>query len=425
MTHKIKQNTAIQVAVMLLTLGGMGHAWADTPLSLSVSETLTYDSNILRNNNSKQRDLVSTTEVIVGFDKNYGRQNYKASVGASMSRYKNLKQYDYDGSQVNLEFSTEIGARGFASINHSSASSLQDFGQQGLVRVREIIDNQNTTLNLRYGLGGWWSLTGSLSQDDQEYSSTRTQNRKAQGVRAGVRYNFTDLLYVDVGVRKSQAELPNLVVLNTTVPEDSVDFGLPIRGEDVDRTDLDIQAGWTITGYSGISGSLAWTNEKHWPDKYRSFKGLTWRANWNYTPTGKMVYSLALDRDTNNAGGNSALVRQEVFGIPFAFVDSRVQNRLSTTLSGSARWLATSKISASMSLQLRKLDESASSPVTDEIVEQKDTGYYKSLTLGLRYLPTRYLAFNCSLSLYDRSLSLYSVAYSGEQAACSATFSID
>lgn len=403
MTQLSKHGTAIQCAAMLLVLGGAGPAWADTPLSLSVSQTLTYDSNILRDNQRKRRDLVSSTGLQVGFDKSYGRQNYTASVLVQTQRYKNSKEYDNDGSEISLGFSTEIGKDGALDIKHDRSQSLQDFGDQGRVRDRIVIDSNTTSVNGRYGLYGRWSLTGSVDRSDVSYTEPYDfQNKTSQGVRVGLRYNPSDLLYFDGGLKRTTSDSPKYPL-----------FSGFVLGDRVKRLDFDLRSGWTVTGYSNLTAQVSWTQERHEADRLRDFNGITGRFNWNFSPAGKTSYSIAVDRDTNNAGGSSA-----VFSSNFA------QNRLTTGMVFNATWRPTAKISVVGGLNARWFDE-----------EQRDLdggtplqslkGNYQSLSLKLNYSPTRNWGLSCSLMAYDRTETVFSSAYSGETASCSVSFAID
>ncbi|HIV71971.1 MAG TPA: hypothetical protein H9903_13640, partial [Candidatus Aquabacterium excrementipullorum] len=92
-------------------------AHADTPLSLTASEDLKYDSNILKDNARKYRDVVSSTGLKVGFNKEYGRQTYSASATAVANKYKNTKDYDNDGYSVQLGMTSSLMSNWYGSIN--------------------------------------------------------------------------------------------------------------------------------------------------------------------------------------------------------------------------------------------------------------------------------------------------------------------
>lgn len=409
MTHKIKTRTGIQWAVMLLALGGMGPTWADTPLSLVVSQTLTYDSNILRDNERKRRDLVSSTGVQIGFDKAYGRQNYSASVLAQTQRYKNSKEYDNDGYEVGLGFSTEIGRDGLLNIRHDRSQSLQDFGDQGRVRDRIVIDSNSTSVSGRYGLYGRWSLTGSVDNSETSYTEPYDyQDKRSKGVRLGVRYSPSDLLYFDGGLKRTVSDYPQYPLFS----------GLT-RGDRVKRLDLDLLSGWTVTGYSNLTAQMSWTQERHETldaifvdDERRNFTGLTGRLNWSFSPAGKTSYALAVDRDTNNAGGSSGLF------------SSYAQNRLTTGLVFNATWRPTAKISVVGGLNVRWYEEEQRD-LDGAMSLQSLKGHYQSLSLKLNYSPTRNWGLSCSLMSYERTETVFSSAYSGETATCSVSFAID
>lgn len=403
MTQLTRHSTAIQCAAMLLVFGGVGPTWADTPLSLAVSETLTYDSNILRDNQRKRRDLVSATGLQIGFDKSYGRQNYTASVLAQTQRYKNSKEYDNDGYEISLGFSTEIGKDGMLDIKHDRSQSLQDFGAQGRVREKIVIDSNSTSVNGRYGLYGRWSLTGSVDRSDVSYTEPYDfQNKTSQGVRVGLRYNPSDLLYFDGGLKRTVSEYPQYPLFS----------GLVI-GDRVKRLDFDLLSGWTVTGYSKLTAQVSWTQERHETDNLRDFNGITGRFNWNFSPAGKTSYAIAVDRDTNNAGGSSSLLSS-----------SFAQNRLTTGLVFNATWRPTAKISVVGGLNARWFDEEQRD-LDGAAPLQSLKGNYQSLSLKLNYSPTRNWGFSCTLMAYDRTETVFSNAYSGETASCSVSFAID
>ncbi|HEX5374015.1 MAG TPA: hypothetical protein VFW84_14910 [Aquabacterium sp.] len=411
MTYKIKlkQGSDFRVAVTLLMLSSVMPARAETPLSLSVSETLTYDSNILRDNQRKRRDVVSSTGVQIGFDKSYGRQTYTATAAAQVQRYKNSKEYDNDGYDISLGFSTEIGKDGSLQIQHDRSQSLQDFGDQGRVRDKIVIDSNSTTVSGRYGLYGRWSLTGSFDQNDVAYTEPYDyQNKSSRGVRVGLRYNPSDLLYFDGGLKRTVSDYPKYPLFS----------GLT-EGDRVKRLDLDLRSGWTVTGFSNLTAQVSWTQEKHETldarfvdDDRRDFNGLTGRLNWNFSPAGKTSYAVALDRDTNNAGGSSGLF------------SSYAQNRLTTGLVLNATWRPTAKISVVGGFNVRWFEEEQRD-LDGAAPTQSLKGNYQSLSLKLNYSPTRNLGFTCSLMAYDRTETVFANAYSGETASCSASFSID
>jgi hypothetical protein len=406
------------VAVACILLGSA--AWADTPLSLVVSENLTYDSNILRNNSNKYRDVISATGVQLGFNKQYGRQTYRASGTAVATRYKNSNFYDNDGYNLVLGFTSQVASNWFLNFDHNSISRLQSFQDQGLNRYKEPIKSQDTGLFVQYGLYGRWSLNADLGVTKIDYEVLRANNRSSKSAKLGVRYSPTDLLYFDFGYRRSNAQLPNY--RSALISDD---------GEKIKQQSLDFSTRWVVTGYSNFDGRVSWNQERYAVDEQRDFNGLTGRIGWNYTPSGKIAYTVALDRDTNNSGGTTTIDG-------FSFADQTFvlgfnsQRRVSTGLLLRATYTATAKISLTASGNYRRIEEerrSVSQTVGGagggSVSGAQSTGTYTALSIGANYQLFRSTRLGCSLEKYDRSASLFSRDFSGDSVNCNAVFTLD
>ncbi len=417
MNQNTKPVFALKAAVVLcMGLAASAPSWADSPLGLMLSETLTYDSNVLKNDGDKRSDLVSSTGLKVFLEKEYGRQRYSASALGVFQRYKDLKDFDNDGYQAHLGFSSELASNAFVSLDHDVGRTLQDLSNQGLTRYRETLITRGTDLKLRYGLYGRWGLTGNITSDQLRYDRNRLSDQDIFGARAGLRYNPSDLLFFDVGVKKSRIDQDNLPV---NIQEGF--FSRTVIGDQIDRSDINLITQWVVTGYSVLDGQIGFTRERYDKDTARDFNGFTGRASWKFTPRGKTSYSLSFFRDTNNSGGYTSAVP---FGGASTLANPLAQKRLTTGITGSAVWAATSKISATASLTYRNLKEEQTN---DFFVAQNisTSGSYRSAALGLQYKPTRALSFDCSVSTYDRSATVLAAGYSGETVACTAGFVID
>lgn len=395
-------------------------AHADTPLSLVVTQDLTYDSNILRDNNRKYRDAISATGARVGFDKEYGRQTYKASVTGVAKRYKNTKDYNTEDFSANLGLTSTLMSNWYVSFDADASKQQQRPEDQGNLRYNETINANSMRLFAQYGMFGRWSVNASYDFSKANYKERDFYDRESKSVRLGVKYSPTDLLSFDWGVSKSKVDSPKYPLLGKN---DAIIYGDP-----VDRYDVDLSTRWIVTGFSSLNSRIAWTREKHANDPRRDYIGLTGRLAWNYTPAGKLSYNLAVDRDTNNAGGGAYREFIDLGSLGVASTGAyAAQNRISTSLSATVNWQVTAKVGFNSGFTYKRIKEERNEvvPGLNRNDNSSLNGDYKSLRLGVKYSLARSASLGCSVEKYDRSRSLFGAEYDGESVNCNVTFVID
>jgi hypothetical protein len=410
--------TLIAAAVVLMAVSPVQ---AETPLSLSVAQSLRYDSNIMRDNNNKYRDAVSSTAVTVGLDKQYGRQTYKASLTGNVNKYKNTKELDHDGYDIEIGFTSTLASNWNFMLDHYSTKQLQSFEEQSRERYAESIVSRVTQGVLQYGLYARWSSSLTLGHSQANYETRNVYDKSSKYVRVGLRHSPTDLLYFDFGVRRTKADSPNYPLLDGSV------LGDPLK-----RMDYELNSQWVITGYSRLNARVGWTQEKHSRDSLRDYNGLTGNLRWSYTPTGKTTYSVAIDRDTNNSGGSSreSYITDRVTGLPVVFQGLYTsQNRLTTELVLGVNHSTTAKISLNAGFTYRRYEEELRQ-LQDGIFGSASgstsrNGEYRAFSLGANYQIHRAVKLGCALEKYDRTASLFSGEYDGEQVTCNASVKFD
>lgn len=402
------------LALCLLLSMGVAHAGiGDTPFSLSLGQSFRFDSNADRTEEGRS-DTVSTTSVGVTFEKAYGRQNYSGVLQALVVRNQKVSARNYQGFIVNLNASSEVGRSSMVELDYDNTRSLQDPEFQGTSRNdKKIVTSQVASINVSHGLYGRWKLIGNLAFTNIDYDTSPAENRDSRGFRAGVRYSPTDLLYFESGIKRTQTDYDQLRVI--TGPST---FYI---GDRTIRTDLDFQSGWVVTGLSNFYGQINWTDEKHESlatgqagDPARDYTGVTGSLSWNYTPRGKISYSVKLSRDTNNSGGFSNEVR------------TTTQDRLNTSLSLNATWQATHKISVNAGVDLQRIEEDerqqfvGGAPLTEKL-----SGLRKELSLTANYKLSRSWLFSCELSNTNRDRTIFNSGFVSNSMSCSGNFLMD
>ena len=392
-----------------LSVSGLVHVQAEElPLYLTLSQSLTRDSNLLRDNNDRRKDTISTTTVAAGLNKAYGRQNYQVSASASRNSYSDNKQFDNDGYALSAEVASEIGSNIKVTVNVGASQFLPNFEDQFNRNARNTERNQQSSIDLRYGLYGRWSVNAGASQNKVDYKVTDSENKTSRSVFAGVRYLPSDLVYIGLNLFRTDTEIPGRLLFAGTVV-----------GEDIERTSLNLDTVWQVTGFSRFSGRLGWTTEKHPQDRRRDFNGLTGSASWAFTPAGKASYSLSWVRDTNNEGG----------GTLGSSTNSLYQSnkRLTNSLSANASYQATAKVKVNAGYTLAFYQEDLDLQVegAPPVLSNDQDGRYNALSLGVSYQPIRSVSLGCDMQRYDRTQSALSRAYDGNSMACRASFTID
>lgn len=409
------QHNPIVVRSLTLALGmaaglsGIGSANAEElPLYLTLSQSLTRDSNLLRDNSKRSSDTISTTTVAAGLNKAYGRQNYRLSASASRNAYSENSQFDNDGYAVSAEVASEVGSNFKVTLNAGASQFLPSFEDQFNRNGRNTARNRQASVDVRYGLYGRWSVNAGASYSKVDYQITESENKTSNSVFAGVRYLPSDLAYIGLTLYRTDTELPNRLLLGGTQV-----------GEDIERTSLNLDTVWQVTGFSRLSGRLGVTSEKHPQDRRRDFDGLTGSASWTFTPAGKATYALSWVRDTNNEGGGT-------LGSSTSSL-YRSNKRLTNSLSATATFQATAKIKLNASYTHAQYDEDSDLVVAGApaLLSNEQTGRYNAVSLGVSYQPIRSVGLGCDVQRYDRTQSVFSNAYDGNTVACRASFTID
>jgi len=405
--HPVAAAVSFALAAIVALGAPAAHANDESlPLYLTLSQSVTRDSNLLRDDDDKQADTVSTTAVRVGLNKAYGRQSYSLDVTASHNKYQTFDQFNYNGLVSSGEFITDIGSNLRLTANAAASETLPKFEDSSdNRRGRNTQTTKRAALDLRYGLYGRVSVNAGYNRSNLKYRLTEADNRKSDTWSVGARYQPHDLMNYGLTYSETDSELPD----GRVTPEE------------IHRRNLSLVANWRVTGFSLLTGRLGYSRERYEVDPARDFNGVTGSAAWAFTPAGKVSYRVNWMRDTNNQGGYSVagqLVSQ-----------TGSANRLTNQYSASATWQATAKISATAQLTHIRYDEESKTTISVPGQEATDSderaGRLNAISLGVDYRPIRSVNVGCDVQRYDRSASVFSRAYSGQALSCSLGFTLD
>lgn len=386
-------------------------AWAQqsNPLSLSVSERVSYDNNFLRRSEGSPSETTYTTSATVSYFKPYGRQNYSAALSVNNEKHQSFKDFDYTGYSGSVSVNSTIGARGYVSLLHAVSRTQQSPDSQTGARYNDKVTAHSTSFFTQYGVNGRLGINAQVSSSNTEYSVNEFNGRGSVALRLGASFSPSDLLSFGAGVRKS-------------------DQTVNVSDEKITRYDYDVNTYWAVTGYSTLSAALALTREQRSIDKDSGYRGATGSLTWGFTPGGKLSYNLSVNRDTGNSVTGTQFLRSQ--GQVVARIDDQTQTQLTTSLSGGMNWAATSKVNAGLRLTYLKFEDASKSTVTTLFGSQSQfipsDGRQLNANLSLSYAPIRWLTVGCAVDSYNRKGDRLSVAgFKGEMFSCDARFTLN
>ncbi|MEY4429493.1 MAG: hypothetical protein RLZZ182_2182 [Pseudomonadota bacterium] len=402
------------VALSTLTLIGSSAQAGIDPLSVTVSESVSYDNNYLRNDNAKKSELVSATSLTLALDKSYGRQRYTLSATGTAQRNRNYKQFSNDGYSVAASLSSSIGANSYGALAAQAGKSLQNPDEQSGVRQAQDISTRTASAYLLHGLYSRLGGTASLQTSKTEYSLTREQDKQQVGGRVGVRYNPSDRVSFDLGYKRSDVELVNITT----------------AARKINRSDIDLNTSWFVSGYTNLRGSVAFSRERRPGTQGFDFDGVTGSLSWDFTPGGRTSYGVSFSRDTSNAGqGTSISVQSDATTV--ASFSNPTQNLLTNTLSASLRYSLTSKVKLAAGMSYSQYSNVLNASSTSVTQLNDISGFEKAsvdtvgLNTGFSFQPYRMVSMGCNLQAYSRGKSRLGPSYKGEALGCTASLTLD
>lgn len=377
---------------LLLGLSALQAQAQLAPFSVGISETLTWQNNLLRASSDGVSDLQSNTTLQGGYEQDLGAQRFKASASVSLYRLRTHKELDNTGYQLGGEWgwiATELLS---GEVGASALQRRYQYGPEGETPLDTKSMERNRQLYARARLGGitdWtWSAGATLSTHGNSALALQTQDYRQQGLDLGGRYQSNPDLTLSSNLR-----------INRT----RYDTASPTLGIDDFRTDaIDVGADWNASGASTLSARIGYSQEHHDLLSDRSY----WNGSlrWNWTPSPLLQFGLGVRRDT------SAL-NQSIAG------STVVTRSLNDVVDLSVRWQATALISLDLTGQSarRGFDESLGG------------GHDRLATYGLgaRYAATDAISLDCRVSHERRGQGdtvnpLISRPYSARIVSCGA-----
>ncbi len=384
----------LRLVALALGLAGANaaHAEAD-PYYIGVSQGFTHDSNVTRGDRESniRSDSISSTGLVAGIDQPIGRQRLYGSGNVNVNKFSNVKSLDNTSYtlKAGLDFATIERVSG--NVYYTTDKSLiQSAVVSGGAPSLEKFTQRSTDFGATVRVGVVTKLTFEGIYQHQtldytggdEFTNLRGLDLRKDVYSLGVRYTPSGLINGGLAWRHTRGEYPDSQAARFV-------------SDDFKRDDLDLTLNWLPSALTTIESRLSYTRKTAAAFTSRDFSGVTGVLTVHYRPTGKLTFTGAYIRDV---GTEASFLREAADALAQTGDYSRVTNklRLGVTYDMTAKIQAT----ASASYARRSLDNFLQS---GNGLSGDDNTTVASI--GLQYVPTRSLQFNCSVSRDARSVS--------------------
>ena len=269
----------------------------DNKLELFATETVTSDDNVFRSSNdsnpatvlgsSEKSDTYRTTAFGFNLNVPVSRQRFQVSAIWNNNRYQRLTNLDFNGHDGTAVWLWQLGNDLSGKLGYEETSALASFSNVG-GRSADPLKTRQTFGDAAYVITPRWRLEAGARELKQSNGDTTRQAS-------------------DVNIRNT-----DFMLSYVTPRENSI--GLSLREEDGRYPNRQLVAGslfdnaytqhsvgtvidWTITGKSHLNAHADRVSRDYDQLPARNFDGTTFRAVYDWKPTGKLSLNVIAHRD--------------------------------------------------------------------------------------------------------------------------------
>jgi hypothetical protein len=377
--------------VPVLTLAAMTLPVLAGPYSMSLSQSVTRESNLLRVEEGQavpdtlsRSDTVWTSTLQGGIDQPIGRQRVFGNASLRHSRFANNRVYDNSGYQLSAGAEGSTVERLSGSVGVTLQRSLARFSNDevGVLTRSNIERTQQVESALRWGVDTRLAAEAMLNWRRVDFSAPEFASREFRqgGAYLGLRHTLSGALSASIGLRQSRGVYPNFRRLDDT----------RFEADHFQRRELEMKISANPGGSSSIDARFGLGRTRYDNATSRDLSGPFGSLDWSWRPTGRLrlqaFWSRSPSQDsyfTNTLFGRGTLSYDRVA----TSLQLRTDYALTAKTSLSATWGWTDR-SMVRSIEL-------GGGTLGDLRSDDRTWQY---ALGLRWRPTRTLLFGLDLS---------------------------
>jgi Putative beta-barrel porin 2 len=286
-------------------------AWAQSserPLSLSASQTISFDNNLFRladnasvpqSSGLKGRgDQISNTSMALGYANSFGTQTVGVTGTLGVVRFADFSRGNRNVYGVNAKWTGDINRALFTGVDVGRSRSASAFGdQQGF--NPNLISTTSLGLTLGYKLDPTWAIVSKFDQTNFDNSAPDliAANRKVQGKEIALRYQPESGIDGAFVLRTVDIKSPNLQLTDI--------FGNPLTTNINNgyRQNLALfRVNYQPTGLSRLNGEIGYSQLDYVALARRNTSGLRVKGSYSYNYSDALSFGASIGRETSAAG---------------------------------------------------------------------------------------------------------------------------
>ena len=290
-----------------------------------VSDTVTYNDNLFYQNSLAKHATVLPplskgqagltlikddvmNQATAGSAINYtlGRQKFNLNLRVSDNRFANNKFLDHVSTNDRAAWQWQLGRQLSGDAGYTYTRAMGGFTNTTFFGL-DIITGNNAFANLDYAWHPRWKVRAGLNWQDYQHGASQRKNLDQQTATALVSLNYATPSNNSLGLQYSfvDGKYPNRELVASRAFDNKYQ-----------QHSANTLLTWKITEKTSFNGTVGYTVRQYPDFSQRNFSGETWDLMLSWTPTAKVMLSLAGWRHlTNWADQTASYIVTEGFSV--------------------------------------------------------------------------------------------------------------
>lgn len=392
LTLKPRQLTAVFLYILSLPaflLSLSAHADENDAFNVVAGIAQQHDDNLFRETSAVHSDAITSAYAGIRLDKLYSLQRFKLDYTLTSYKYQANNYLDFDANEYKAAWLWALTPYLTGTLSASKSQSLYGFLDYNYNKNRNISTVTNRNFEADLSPHGNWHFLAGFTQ----FGVLNTQvlapdfSFTQGGLDVGLKYVFSSGSSIALKGHDRKGSFESA----TLDPVNFYDTGFNEREGEVT---LD----WRLSGKSNLSARAAYVSRENDHFSVRDYSGVVGRANYDWTPSGKLRISVTASRDLASFQTvNSNYTRNDILSVsPIYSISSKI------------------KVKANASVSERTFVSDNGIPSNGRVDSSKSAG------VSVDWAPYRSVSFGANIQRSSRSSTLVGYDFKDTTAGLSA-----